>query len=115
MTDVAESWQNSNIDFKIGIDSVVSRKVAYPLDCGVLILCCSPSSALIWRRKMCLYGRGSCICWKWWQKSIGKDASAWSLLLTGGHNSSEVNCKKYIQSIKRKIIYYMPKLIFMNK
>jgi hypothetical protein len=47
MTDAAESWQNSNIDFKIGIDSIVSRKVAYPLDCGVLILCCSPSSALI--------------------------------------------------------------------
>jgi hypothetical protein len=35
--------------------------------------------------------------------------------LTGGHNSSEVNCKKNIQSIKRKNIYYMPKLIFMNK
>jgi hypothetical protein len=47
MTDAAESWQNSNIDFKIGIDSAVSRKAAYPLDCGVLIFYCSPSSVLI--------------------------------------------------------------------
>jgi hypothetical protein len=47
MTNDTKSWQNENIDFRIRIESAVSGKAPYPLGCGVLIFCCSPSSALI--------------------------------------------------------------------
>jgi hypothetical protein len=57
MTNAAESWQNSNIDFKIGIDSAVSRKAPYPLDCGVLIFY-SPSSALFEEENCASMGGG---------------------------------------------------------